>query len=1001
MEFTDKDGASTKMSQQKITDSGHHVPLSPTISDEVKTTTCYMCACRCGIKVHLKDGEVRYIEGNPDHPVNEGVLCAKGSSGIMQHVSPARLKKPLRRVGPRGSNEFEEIEWDEALDLAEKWLSDVRKSDPKKLAFFTGRDQSQSLTGWWAAKFGTPNYAAHGGFCSVNMAAGGLYSIGGSFWEFGEVDWEKTKYFLMFGIAEDHDSNPIKIGLGKLKGRGDAKFVSVNPVRTGYSAIADEWLGIRPGSDGLFVASLIHLLMHNDKLDFEYLGRYTNASHLVIDEADAPDNGLFLRDDKGDALLYDLTKGEARSIMDADTTPALTGNWQVMGRSVTPSLEIVARRFLSEDYAPENVEEETGISADTIRRIADEIATAAFDDEIEVEQSWTDAWGRTHDKMVGRPVSMHAMRGISAHSNGFHTCRLLHLLQTLIGAIDRPGGFLYKPPFPKPCPPGPKPAGKGAMPNTPIAGIPLGFPQSPEDLLIEQDGTPTRIDKGFSWDYPLSAHGLMHMVIHNAHKGDPYPIDVLFMYMANMSWNSSMNIKDTLHYLTDTDEQGRYKIPHIIYSDAYSSEMIHYADLILPDTTYLERWDCISLLDRPISNAHGPADSIRQPVINPNRDGIRDVRPFQDVVIELGARLKLPGFVDDDGTALYKGGYADYLVNHERTPGIGPLAGWRGDDGNEHGKGAVNKSQLDKYIANGCYWHKPLDKNMRYYRNVNKDYLAYAQSMGWVPTTAPIMPLLYSETLQKFRLAAMGHGEASKTMPDHVKERIETYFDPVPLYYSPFEIEATKHDYPLYALTQRPMHMYHSWGSQNAWLRQITTENYLYISHDLAKEHGLKKGDWAWLESRIGRIRVQVKPMHGVEKNTVWTWNAIGKRRGAWGLDNEANESNVGFLLNHLIPENLKGNDFSNADPVTGQAAWYDLRVKIEKCDLEEIPQSSPQFEPLKSFGVGADASYDKKHKILRYGQQFKNDHEKGDNGKGLPMTEWVGRGSKPTLSND
>ena len=79
------------------------------------------------------------------------------------------------------------------------------------------------------------------------MAAAGLYTIGGSFWEFGEPDWERTRYFLMFGVAEDHDSNPIKIGLGKLKTpAARAKFVSVNPVRTGYSAIADEWIGIRP-----------------------------------------------------------------------------------------------------------------------------------------------------------------------------------------------------------------------------------------------------------------------------------------------------------------------------------------------------------------------------------------------------------------------------------------------------------------------------------------------------------------------------------------------------------------------------------------------------------------------------------------------------------------------------------------------------------------------------------------------------------------------------------
>ena len=98
------------------------VAKSAPVADEIKYTTCYMCACRCGIKVSLRDGGIRYIEGNRRHPVNHGVLCAKGSAGIMQHYSPARLSKPLLRTGPRGSGEFREIEWDEALDTAAGWL---------------------------------------------------------------------------------------------------------------------------------------------------------------------------------------------------------------------------------------------------------------------------------------------------------------------------------------------------------------------------------------------------------------------------------------------------------------------------------------------------------------------------------------------------------------------------------------------------------------------------------------------------------------------------------------------------------------------------------------------------------------------------------------------------------------------------------------------------------------------------------------------------------------
>src|SRR5450631_4130665 len=92
------------------------VALSVSAADEIKTTTCYMCACRCGIEVFLKDGRVRYIQGNRTHPINKGVICGKGAAGIMQHNSPARLRAPLKRIGERGEGRFEEISWDEALE---------------------------------------------------------------------------------------------------------------------------------------------------------------------------------------------------------------------------------------------------------------------------------------------------------------------------------------------------------------------------------------------------------------------------------------------------------------------------------------------------------------------------------------------------------------------------------------------------------------------------------------------------------------------------------------------------------------------------------------------------------------------------------------------------------------------------------------------------------------------------------------------------------------------
>jgi len=633
-----------------------------------------------------------------------------------------------------------------------------------------------------------------------------------------------------------------------------------------------------------------------------------------------------------------------------------------------PAFQLMAARFLDPRYAPEAVASTTGIPAATIKRIAAELAHAAFEQEITLDVAWTDWAGRRHDKMIGRPVSMHAMRGISAHSNGFHSCRALHLLQILLGTIDCPGGFRYKPPFPKAIPPALKPAGHADQlaPGQPMPGPPLGFPTGPEDLLVEPDGTPRRIDKAYSWEAPIAAHGLMHRVIANAAKGDPYPIEVLFLFMANMSWNSSMDTPGVLKALTEKDAaSGDYKIPKIIYSDAYFSEMVPYADLILPDTTYLERWDCLSLLDRPICEADGPSDSIRQPVIEPDRD----VRPFQDVLIDLGARLGLPGFIKADGSPKYPGGYADYLVNHERAPGIGPLAGWRGKDGDQQFRGEPNPKQLEKYIENQCFWHYELPDSQKYFKHANRDYLEWAQSVGFIAEAAPIIFQVYSEVLQKFRLAALGHG--AHQPPDQHRARIEGAFDPLPIWYPPFEEDAVDQGaFPLHALTQRPMAMYHSWGSQNAWLRQIHGQNCLYLNRETGRKLGLEDDDWVWITSHHGRVKAPVRLMEGVNPDTVWTWNAIGKRAGAWNLDPSAPEATKGFLLNHIIsdllPEREGGYRYANCDPVTGQAAWFDLRVRVEKVESAQAGVTDPRFATLeRPPGMIAPES------ILRFGAQF------------------------------
>src|SRR5512143_4020325 len=417
----------------------------PGATTETRNTTCYMCACRCGIRVHLRNGEVRFIEGNPDHPLNQGVICAKGSSGIMKQYSPARLTKPLKRKPgtERGAGEFVEISWDEALSTLEERLRRIRATDPKQFALFTGRDQMQALTGLFARQFGTPNYAAHGGFCSVNMAAGMIYTIGGSFWEFGGPDLERAKLFVMIGTAEDHHSNPMKIELSKFK-RNGGRFISINPVRTGYSAIADEWVPIKPGTDGALFLAIIHEIIKTGLYDRDFLVQYTNSAELVNMDPNSTEFGMFVRaevpTDEGcfdppNKLWWDRNNNRPVIARTEGADPFLAGSFKLTdGTPVKPAVQLLVDRV--EEYSPEWAADITGIPAETIRRISHEMGIVARDEKIELPIAWTDVWGKEHQSVTGNPVAFHAMRGLAAHSNGFHSIRSMALLRSLLGTID-------------------------------------------------------------------------------------------------------------------------------------------------------------------------------------------------------------------------------------------------------------------------------------------------------------------------------------------------------------------------------------------------------------------------------------------------------------------------------------------------------------------------------------------------------------------------------------
>ncbi len=246
---------------------------------------------------------------------------------------------------------------------------------------------------------------------------------------------------------------------------------------------------------------------------------------------------------------------------------------------------------------------------------------------------------------------------------------------------------------------------------------------------------------------------------------------------------------------------------------------------------------------------------MRSAIPSAHRWSRRTVRPWQEVLIDLAGRLGLPAFTDAAGRPKYDG-YQDFIVRHEQQPGQGFLAGWRGADGDRHLRGEPNPDQWQRYIDNRCYFRYELPESARFYKFANRDYLDLAVDAGFIKTPEPVVMQLYSEPLQRFRLAGQGLYDGPQPDDPVDRERLVRYFDPLPIWYQPLEQQRVDAErYPFFAVTQRPMMQYHSWDSQNAWLRQILSHNHLYLNRSRAESLGIADGDRVSLRSHNGPRR--------------------------------------------------------------------------------------------------------------------------------------------------
>lgn len=244
-------------------------------------SVCLQCPAGCGIMVRTVNGRAVKIEGNPLHPINQGNLCPKGLSGLQFLYDPDRIRAPLKRAGKRGEGKWQEISWNEAVSGVASHLKELReRGDPHKLIFLSGRNRGQAgpTIGRFLAAYGSPNDVGHSSICEDGSPMGHWATQG---WKaYAGYDWDNTNYLLCFGagfIEAWRPTTRLLRAFGHMR-RGRpvrAKIVVIDPRLSVSAAKADEWIPIRPATDGALALGIAHVIVKEGLYDANFVKERT------------------------------------------------------------------------------------------------------------------------------------------------------------------------------------------------------------------------------------------------------------------------------------------------------------------------------------------------------------------------------------------------------------------------------------------------------------------------------------------------------------------------------------------------------------------------------------------------------------------------------------------------------------------------------------------------------------------------------------------------------
>ena len=821
-------------------------------SDRWVKSVCKMCLHTCGILVHVEDGVVTKIEGDPSNPDNMGKLCPKGNVGMLRLYDPKRVKAPMVRTnpekGPGVDPGWKEISWDEAMDLVTAKLKPIRETDPRKLLVASG-DFNRIFNWAWPAAFGSPHF-----FSTVGQYCGAAYHpINGiTDTSFAVVnDYEYCNYWIQIGSGDGFSSH-LHLP-GSAKRMADARMrgmrvVTVEPRMSPAAAKADEWVPIRPGTDRAFALGLMHSMVFEHELyDREFLKTRTNAPYLI-----APDGTYALSAD-GKAMVGDPVAGKAREWDDPEIADfALEGSFDVNGVSCPPGFQLF--RDIVADHTPERMEAICTVPAATMRRLAKELGEAArIGETIMLE-------GKEYPF---RPAAVNYYRGAIAHKDGGQDSMALKMLNTLLGNIDMPGGHLGVPLdlrgfFIEP-------GEHGILkPNPHILHPPVSF-KFPADSLQMMEWFPLGMDAG---------HIAVDAVLNPEKYRLEYVPEVLLTYHSNPVWNMPAQEKV---------RQAMATFKYVISIDVVINETTEWADLILPDHTYLESTLAVTC-EPPVVKGL----ALRQPAVPP----IHNTRDATDILIDIAERC---GFMD------VWNGFLNFL--------LGLVA--REDLMLAPDRKYSNEEIMDRFLR----VNYGDDHDLEWFKEHGHMVTKRTAAETYLPYDGLRIPFYY-EVIRSAGLELEHQFEGTGYEWD------TSNYVPLPVW-KDGPIHGEDADYPLYAITFKTAETNFAETMSIPVISKLTAgaaqTRGVLLNPVTAGRLGIADGDRIAIVSRVGRIEGDAALSEGVHPDTVAVSNALTRSQGG----------KKGTHFNTLLSAELDYTD--NFSGALESAA----RVRVEKLGKE------------------------------------------------------------------